>query len=125
MLSKGLQACKRKGAASYESTTKKARVNAPSSTTPANVATATEVTVTIEAIPAARVGTAVEGSMPPSSMSPPVEDPALQPPIGREEGERKKGKRIVMKAHRKACPGGSSDDGDSPREDLFNDLDLI
>ncbi|KAG1358607.1 hypothetical protein COCNU_08G000530 [Cocos nucifera] len=63
--------------------------------------------------------------MPASSTSPPIEDPAPQPPTRREEGKRKKGKRVIMKVHRRACPGGSNSDGDNPREDSFNDPDLI
>ncbi|EHA8586736.1 hypothetical protein COCNU_scaffold000853G000010 [Cocos nucifera] len=101
MLSKGLQARKRKGAASDELATKKAKVNAPSSITPTNVATTTKVAITDEVIPVAKVDAATKGSLPPSSMSPPVEDPTPQPPVRREEGERKKDKRVIMKVLRK------------------------
>ncbi|EHA8587949.1 hypothetical protein COCNU_scaffold003676G000010 [Cocos nucifera] len=125
MLSKKLQACKRKGTTSDDPAAKKARVNTPSSIAPVNVATATEVAAVIEVDPIARVGTAIEGSMLASSMSPPVEDQAPQPPTKREEGERKKEKRVVVKVHHRACLSGFDDDDDSPREDSFSDPNLI
>ncbi|EHA8591734.1 hypothetical protein COCNU_scaffold142611G000010 [Cocos nucifera] len=92
MPSKGLQTHKRKDTASDEPISKKARVNTPSSTAPADVVVATEVAA------AACVSSIVEGSMPPSSMSPPAKDPIPWPPTKREEGEKKK-----MKLHHKAC----------------------
>ncbi|EHA8586862.1 hypothetical protein COCNU_scaffold001084G000040 [Cocos nucifera] len=109
---------------SDEPATKKARVNTPNFATPTNVATTTQVAAIIEVIPTIRVATIAEGSVPLLSMSPPVEDPAPQSPTGREEGD-KKGKRVIVKGHHKACPGGSNNDGDSPRENPFGNPKLI
>ncbi|EHA8587783.1 hypothetical protein COCNU_scaffold003215G000010 [Cocos nucifera] len=125
MLSKGLQACKRKGITPNEPAAKKARVNTPSFIAPTDATAAIEVTTTIEATPTTMVDTVVEGSMPPSSMSPPAEDLAPQPPVGRKGGEKKKGKKFVMKVHHRKCLGGSSNNDDNLREDFFGNLVLI
>ncbi|KAG1363583.1 putative ensconsin-like [Cocos nucifera] len=118
MLSKGLQARKKKSTAFDESTAKKARMNTSSSGASVDAIVVTKVAAT------AWVGAIIEGSMPPSSTSPPVEDPALWPPTGREEGKKKE-KKIIMKVHHKACFDESNDDGDNLREDPFSNLELI
>ncbi|KAG1334184.1 hypothetical protein COCNU_03G003030 [Cocos nucifera] len=119
MLSKELQAYKKKGTTSDEPAVKKARVNTPSSIASVDAAATTKVAA------ATRVGAIIEGSMPPSSMSPPTEDPALRPLAGREEGEKKKEKKIIVKVHCKAHLDGSNDDNNNSREDPFDNPKLI
>ncbi|EHA8586377.1 hypothetical protein COCNU_scaffold000258G000050 [Cocos nucifera] len=78
-----------------------------------------------EVIPTAMVGIAVENFMPPNSVSSPTEDLAPQSHVGREEVEKKKAKRVVVKVHRMVHPSGSNGNDDSPREDPFSDPNLI
>ncbi|KAG1360622.1 hypothetical protein COCNU_09G000850 [Cocos nucifera] len=126
MLSKGLQAHKKKGTTFEGPTAKEAKVDASTFVAPTGAATTIKVVNIVEVIPTAKVSIAVEDSVPLTSASSLIEDPAPYSPIGREEGEKKKkGKRVIMKVHQKACPSGSNGSDDSPREDPFSDLDLV
>ena len=92
MLAKGLQAHKRKGKASGESS-KKIRINISSSTALANATTATKIADGIEVAFATEVG-AIDGAIvPPTFLSPPTEVEVPELPIGAEKRAKKKEKK--------------------------------
>ncbi|KAG1338707.1 hypothetical protein COCNU_04G010130 [Cocos nucifera] len=125
ILTKGLYAQKRKGKASDESS-KRAKVDTPSSMTPTTVVVAFVVIEGTEVVPTVEVGTVDGGSMPPTFSSPPAKDQTPQTPTEREkEGEKKKKKKIVVKLFHKACPSESNDDSDNLGEDPFSNPKIV
>ena len=123
MLSKGLQACKRKCTASGEPIAKKASVNTPSSATPVDAAATSKVTTgaeVVSTIGASIVVGAPEPSMPPSSST------KIPPIDGEKRKENRKMKmsttvKVRHKAHL-SKPSGHSDDLE---ENPFNNQDLV
>ncbi|EHA8586581.1 hypothetical protein COCNU_scaffold000542G000010 [Cocos nucifera] len=81
----------------------------------------------VEIVPTAEVGAVKMDSLPPTSSSPPARDQALKSTIEREKEEEKKKKKklAIMKVFHKAHPDESNDDSDDPKEDRFNNLEII
>ncbi|EHA8588687.1 hypothetical protein COCNU_scaffold006315G000010 [Cocos nucifera] len=105
MLTKGLQAYKRKGKALIE-ILKKVRIDIPSSTAPVNATAAPKVAGGIEVVPTVMVGTANGTAMPSTTLSPPTKVQVSKVPMGGEKREKRKEKKksVTIKAWCKARP---------------------
>ncbi|EHA8589637.1 hypothetical protein COCNU_scaffold011629G000010 [Cocos nucifera] len=124
ILTKGLYVQKRKKKAPGGSS-KRAKVDAPSSVAPTATAAAFEVAASIEVAPTAEVSTVGAGFMPPASLDPSSKDQASELPAEGEMEEGKKKKKAIVKTLHKARPSEPSDDRGELREDPFDDLRII
>ncbi|EHA8586561.1 hypothetical protein COCNU_scaffold000525G000090 [Cocos nucifera] len=124
MLTKGLYAQRKRKVKAPGESSKRTKVGALSSTAPATTNVALEVA---KVIPTINVNAAKGGSFPLESSSPPTRDQALKTPIETEEGKKRKKKRLaVMKIACKARPSEpSNSDGDGPRNDPFDNPNVI
>ncbi|EHA8586305.1 putative ensconsin-like [Cocos nucifera] len=131
ILSKGLQACKRKGTASGE-TSKKAKMDVPSSVVPANVdftigtAVVAEVASTIKVPPMVEAPPTVEVARSSVLSCPFVKAQILEGPSQGEKGaEKKRAKGAVRKSRCKVRHDGPNSSDEELGENHFHNHEIV
>ncbi|EHA8587129.1 hypothetical protein COCNU_scaffold001459G000110 [Cocos nucifera] len=124
MISKGLQAYKRKGI--MDEPSKRTKMGAPSSAVPTNVAPAIEAAVVVEVTPAIGVDATTKAAGPSMPSNPSIKVQAPEPPLEKEkEVEKKKTRRTLRKSQWKTRCNGPNDSDEESGKNPFNNHEIV